>query len=341
MPDPSSDPAPHPDAAHPITSASAPTMGPKRNVRAPETRALASRTCFPLSRTITFIGVRSARLVTETRESGGNDFLTTPRRSRQVTRVPRASRQVLSRRACCASLPAVTRAGSGGSAGHGGASGTGGTAGASATGTAGNGPNGGRGGSAGTGASTGTGGVAGTGGAIATGSIFVAPSGDDANPGTMAQPLKTTAKARDVVRGMTAGMTADITVYLRGGTYQQTSTLTFANADSGKNGFYVKYVAYRNEQPNSQMQYNYLHDDQTTTWADYGSQGIYLDEQTSGYTIAHNAMVNAPANVAQNQTGQNTITDTPASNPSSGKTMAGVETAYADIKNLTIPVPSF
>ena len=96
-----------------------------------------------------------------------------------------------------------------------------------------------------------------------------------------------------------------------------------------------------NQQPASQMQYNYLHDYQTSTWADYGSQGIYLDEQTSGYTIAHNAMVNAPANVAQNQTGQNTITDTPASNPSSVTSMAGIEAAYADIKTLTIPVPIF
>ena len=99
------------------------------------------------------------------------------------------------------------------------------------------------------GGATGGGGGAGTGGAIATGAIFVAPNGDDANPGTMAQPLKTVAKARDVVRGMTANMTADITVTLRGGTYQQTSTLTFGNADSGKNGFYVKYVAYQSEQP--------------------------------------------------------------------------------------------
>ena len=96
-----------------------------------------------------------------------------------------------------------------------------------------------------------------------------------------------------------------------------------------------------NQQPNSQMQYNYLHDYQTSQWADYGCQGIYLDEQTSGYTIAHNAMVNAPANVAQNQTGQNTITDTPASNPSSVNSMAGIESAYADIKNLTIPTASF
>jgi hypothetical protein len=96
-----------------------------------------------------------------------------------------------------------------------------------------------------------------------------------------------------------------------------------------------------NQQPSSQMQYNYLHDYQTSTWADYGSQGIYLDEQTSGYTIAHNAMVNAPSNVAQNHAGQNTITDTPAGSPQSVASMAGIEAAYADIKTLTIPIPSF
>jgi hypothetical protein len=96
-----------------------------------------------------------------------------------------------------------------------------------------------------------------------------------------------------------------------------------------------------NQQPNSEMQYNYLHDYQTSQWADYGSQGIYLDEQTSGYTISHNAMVNAPNNVAQNKTGTNTITDTPAANPQSVNAMAGIESAYADIKTATIPAPSF
>jgi hypothetical protein len=96
-----------------------------------------------------------------------------------------------------------------------------------------------------------------------------------------------------------------------------------------------------NQNPSSQMQYNYLHDYQTSQWADYGSLGIYLDEQTSGYTIAHNAMVNAPSGVAQNQAGQNTITDTPAANPQSVSAMAGIESTYADIKSLTVPIPSF
>ena len=86
----------------------------------------------------------------------------------------------------------------------------------------------------------------GTGGGEA---LYVAPDGDDANPGTFAQPLRTVARARDIVRTKNGAMTADITVYLRGGTYPQTSTLTFANADSGSGGFYVKYVAYAAERP--------------------------------------------------------------------------------------------
>ena len=96
-----------------------------------------------------------------------------------------------------------------------------------------------------------------------------------------------------------------------------------------------------NQQPASQMEYNYIHDYQTSQWADYGDQGLYLDEQTSGYTIAHNAMVNSPTNVAQNDTGTNTITDNPASNASSVSSMAGIEASYADIKNTAIPLPSF
>jgi hypothetical protein len=79
--------------------------------------------------------------------------------------------------------------------------------------------------------------------------IYVASDGDDANPGTFAQPLRTVAKARDLVRAENRAMTADITVYLRGGTYPQTSTLTFTNADSGSGGFYVKYMAYPGERP--------------------------------------------------------------------------------------------
>jgi hypothetical protein len=79
--------------------------------------------------------------------------------------------------------------------------------------------------------------------------LYVAPDGDDSNPGTLAQPLRTPAKARDLVQTKNSAMTADIAVYLRGGTYPQPSTLTFANADSGSGGFYVKYMAYPGERP--------------------------------------------------------------------------------------------
>ena len=63
----------------------------------------------------------------------------------------------------------------------------------------------------------------GTGGGEA---LYVAPDGDDANPGTFAQPLRTVARARDIVRTKNGAMSADITVYLRGGTYPQPSTST-------------------------------------------------------------------------------------------------------------------
>jgi len=79
--------------------------------------------------------------------------------------------------------------------------------------------------------------------------IYVSPDGNDSNPGTLLQPLRTIAQARDLVRTKNGTMSGDITVYVRGGTYPQTTTLTFGNADSGNGGFYVKYMAYPGERP--------------------------------------------------------------------------------------------
>jgi hypothetical protein len=93
------------------------------------------------------------------------------------------------------------------------------------------------------------GGIGGAGGAAASDIIYVAPDGDDANPGTLLQPLRTIVRARDLVRSKTNAMTGDIVVYLRGGTYPQAATLSFGNADSGKGRFYVKYTAYPGERP--------------------------------------------------------------------------------------------
>ena len=140
----------------------------------------------------------------------------------------------------------VTASGGSGSGG----TGSGGHIGAGGGGSKGSGGMGQSGGTTGTGGVTGSGGSAGAGGAV-MGTVFVSPMGSDANPGTMAQPVQTLGKARDLVRAMAGkdNMTADITVYVRGGTYPLTTTVAFSNADSGTNGFYVKYLAYQAERP--------------------------------------------------------------------------------------------
>ncbi|WP_437793707.1 right-handed parallel beta-helix repeat-containing protein [Sorangium sp. So ce693] len=78
---------------------------------------------------------------------------------------------------------------------------------------------------------------------------YVSPSGSDDNPGTASAPFKTVAKARDVVRTVNAGMTGDIYVYLRAGTYSLTDAIAFAPSDSGTNGHRIYYQAYPGETP--------------------------------------------------------------------------------------------
>jgi hypothetical protein len=78
---------------------------------------------------------------------------------------------------------------------------------------------------------------------------YVAPDGNDANPGTITSPLRTVQRARDVVRTINASMTGDIYVYLRGGTYPVSSTIELGPSDSGTNGHRVVYAAHANETP--------------------------------------------------------------------------------------------
>lgn len=79
--------------------------------------------------------------------------------------------------------------------------------------------------------------------------IYVSPTGDDANLGTKAKPFLTVAHARDVVRTLNAGMTGDVVVNLRDGSYSVTEPLEFGAQDSGHNGFNIIYHAYKNESP--------------------------------------------------------------------------------------------
>lgn len=73
--------------------------------------------------------------------------------------------------------------------------------------------------------------------------LFVAPGGDDANPGTREKPLATLAAARDAVRQLVAaGLASDVTVSLAPGTYRQREPLVFAPEDSGNERFAVTYA---------------------------------------------------------------------------------------------------
>jgi hypothetical protein len=89
-------------------------------------------------------------------------------------------------------------------------------------------------------------------------SLFVSPAGNDAWSGTLADPngaatdgpLKTLARARDVVRQQrSAGTSGHISVVLRGGTYPITAPVAFGPADSGSAGAPVIYQAMPGETP--------------------------------------------------------------------------------------------
>lgn len=81
--------------------------------------------------------------------------------------------------------------------------------------------------------------------------LYISPSGDDKNPGTLELPFKSITRARDAVRkgGYNRAMQKDFVVYLRGGRYELTDTLYFDARDSGSNGHSVVYQAYEKEQP--------------------------------------------------------------------------------------------
>lgn len=80
--------------------------------------------------------------------------------------------------------------------------------------------------------------------------FYVAPDGNDANPGTMAKPFATLARARDAVRELNAtDKHDDVLVLLRGGFYRLKETLVFTRADSAKADQTITYSAYPGEQP--------------------------------------------------------------------------------------------
>jgi hypothetical protein len=64
--------------------------------------------------------------------------------------------------------------------------------------------------------------------------LYVAPGGNDGNPGTAEAPLASPARARDLLRQRIAGgLKTDLCVLFRGGTYRRDQPLVFGPEDSG------------------------------------------------------------------------------------------------------------
>ncbi len=77
---------------------------------------------------------------------------------------------------------------------------------------------------------------------------FVATDGSDANPGTKEKPFATIARARDAAGPLVAaGLTSDVKVLIRGGTYRLDEPLVFGPEDSGTEQYALTYAAYPDE----------------------------------------------------------------------------------------------
>jgi len=82
--------------------------------------------------------------------------------------------------------------------------------------------------------------------------FFVSPHGNDRNPGTIDRPFRTPERARDAVRTARLDRSTkdrrEVTVWLRGGTYQLARTFELTQEDAGTSAAPVTYAAYRNEE---------------------------------------------------------------------------------------------
>ncbi len=87
-------------------------------------------------------------------------------------------------------------------------------------------------------------------GDAAAGEFYVAPDGNDKNPGMPDKPFATVARARDAVRRLVAaGLKEDITVEIRGGIYFLDKPLVFGPEDSGTEKHSITYAAWGEQMP--------------------------------------------------------------------------------------------
>lgn len=95
------------------------------------------------------------------------------------------------------------------------------------------------------------------GGSKVTADFFISPHGSDHWSGKLSKPTEskddgpfaTLERARDAVRELKKRKAGDITVYMRGGSYQLNQTVVFGVNDSGSDQGTITYAAYPSETP--------------------------------------------------------------------------------------------
>jgi len=113
--------------------------------------------------------------------------------------------------------------------------------------------------------------------------LYVSPDGNDDNPGTQGQPLRTLQGARDQVRNMDRNGNQDVLILFKAGDYFMDSTIRFGGRDSGVNG---GRIIYKNWDEKGSA--NLIGGRALTAWKDEGG-GIYSTQiDRNAYALYEN-----------------------------------------------------